>query len=103
MMSLLFRDRAGLVDEIQRGLKIRERISFHQMVFVDHLPAGELRFQFFERFPFQRRNAAPAGNTMFFRKAHRLAPRPDWSIVRLSNILCQSSSVSNTTRAIILI
>jgi hypothetical protein len=48
MMPLLLGNGAGAIDKIESGFKIRKFENAMQVVFIQHFPAGELCFQFFE-------------------------------------------------------
>jgi hypothetical protein len=62
MVALLFRDRAGAVDEVERFLKIGEAENLVQMMLGDDFPIGQFSFEGGQGVAFERGNAAAAGN-----------------------------------------
>ncbi len=67
MMALLLSQRANPVHKSQGGLKVRELVGAHKMVFVNDIPLrglSQLTMNLRKFFSPQRRNATTAGNAI---------------------------------------
>src|SRR5262249_21569195 len=73
-VTLLFRDRADLVDEVQSRLEILEFEFLLDMVVIHHVPILYFRGQWLDLFSSQRRHSAAARNAGFFRQSHNRKP-----------------------------
>ena len=65
MMPFLFRHGSARFTKSSAESEIRERERLGQVMFVHHLPAGELRLHFLQFLALERRNASRQGTQCF--------------------------------------
>src|SRR5262245_23144663 len=78
MMTLFFGDRAHPIYEVQGLLEIRKCKLFGQVVFRDHLPAGQPRGYLVQLVTLERGHSSPAGYTLLIGQIHDLSPHSRW-------------------------
>ena len=65
MVTLLLREIADTVHEVERVAKVREAVGLLEMVLINDLPAFQLRREFGDFVGAERWDAATAGNALF--------------------------------------
>jgi hypothetical protein len=65
MMALTFGQPTDFVHEIKGLLEVGEFILAGEVMFLYDRPLRDAGVKFFQCFPFERRNAATAGNALF--------------------------------------